>query len=239
MVEAGQWERAVQGYLASIAYADEMVGRLLQALEKSPYADNTIVVVWSDHGWQLGEKQHWRKFALWENVIRTVLMIKVPKGLERMPEGSADGIATDNLTSLLDIYPTLVDLCGLPERDDLDGRSLKSMLEDPLEEVPRPVISTYDYGSYSVRYGDWHYIRYIDDSEELYNLQEDPEEWHNLASDEGLAEVKSELAAFLPADPIDLPEVSLIELQEHHVPPFRSKAYFFSHERREWMRRFE
>ncbi len=239
VVEADQWERAVQGYLASISFADEMLGRLLKALEESPYADNTIVVVWSDHGWQLGEKRHWRKFALWENVIRTVLTIKVPKGLEKMPEGSANGTATTNLTSLLDIYPTLVDLCNLPERDDLDGVSLRSMLGNPLEDVPRPVISTYDYGSYSVRHGDWHYIRYIDDSEELYNLQEDPEEWRNLASDEGFAEVKRELAGFLPADPLDLPEVSLVELQEHHIPPFRSKEYFFSEERREWMRRFD
>jgi arylsulfatase A-like enzyme len=238
VVEADQWEGAVQGYLASIAYADEMVGRLLQALEESPYADNTIVVVWSDHGWQLGEKQHWRKFALWENVIRTVLMIKVPKGLEAMPEGSANGVATANITSLLDIYPTLIDLCGLPERSDLDGRSLRSILEDPLEEVARPVITTYDYGSYSVRYGNWHYIRYIDDSEELYNLQEDPEEWYNLASNEEFSATKSELVAFLPATPLDLPEVSLDELSEHHVPPFRSKEYFFSDERREWMERF-
>ncbi|MEE9473260.1 MAG: sulfatase, partial [Acidimicrobiia bacterium] len=73
VVEAGQWERAVQGYLASTAYADAMVGRLLDALDASPYADNTIVLLWSDHGWQLGEKEHWRKFALWENVAKTVM----------------------------------------------------------------------------------------------------------------------------------------------------------------------
>ncbi len=113
------------------------------------------------------------------------------------------------------------------------------MLANPLEEVPRPVITTYDYGSYSVRYGDWHYIRYIDDSEELYNLEEDPEEWRNLAPDEGFANVKRQLAGFIPADPVDLPEASLTELMEHHIPPFRSKEYFFSEERREWMERFE
>lgn len=239
VVEADQWEKGVQGYLASIAYADEMLGRLMQALEESPYADNTIVVVWSDHGWQLGEKMHWRKFALWENVIRTVMTIYVPQGLAKMPQGSARGVATSNLTSLLDIYPTLVDLCNLPPRDDLDGVSLRSMLANPREEVPRPVITTYDYGSYSVRYGDWHYIRYLDDSEELYNLVDDPEEWHNLAFDEGLAGMKSELAGFIPEDVVDLPEESLAELQEHHVPPFRSKEYFASEERREWMERFE
>lgn len=239
VVEAGQWEKAIQGYLASIAFADEMVGRLLQALEESPYADNTIVVIWSDHGWQLGEKEHWRKFALWENVIRTVMMIKVPEGLEKMPDGSANGMATTNLTSLLDIYPTLVDLCNLPERRDFDGVSLRSMLANPEEKVPRPIITTYDYGSYSIRYENWHYIKYLDDSEELYNLDKDPEEWHNLASDDGYANIKQQLTEHIPASPIDLPEVSLIELMEHHVPPFRSKDYFFSQERQEWMKRFE
>ncbi|RLC16564.1 MAG: hypothetical protein DRJ29_06360 [Bacteroidetes bacterium] len=131
VIEADQWKKAVQGYLASIAFADEMVGRLLHALERSAYADNTIVVIWSDHGWQLGEKMHWRKFALWENVIRTVMMMRVPGNLEKLPAGSAKGVATTNLTSLLDIYPTLVDLCNLPERDDFDGISLISMLAKP------------------------------------------------------------------------------------------------------------
>lgn len=239
VLEADQWEKAIQGYLASIAFADEMVGRLLQALEESPYANNTIVVVWSDHGWQLGEKEHWRKFALWENVIRTVLMIKVPEGIEKMPEGSANGVATSNLTSLLDIYPTLVDLCNLPQRRDFDGVSLRTMLANPREKVSRPIITTYDFGSYSIRYENWHYIKYIDDSEELYNLEEDPEEWHNLALDSSFVNTKNQLAGFIPPDPIDLPEISLTELMEHHVPPFRSRAYFFSRERQEWMKRFE
>ena len=136
MVEADQWEKAIQGYLASISFADAMVGRLLQSLADSPYADNTIVVIWSDHGWQLGEKSHWRKFALWENTLRTVMMMKVPAGLEKMPAGSANGVATDNLTSLLDIYPTLVDLCNLPERNDFDGTSLRTMLAEPENKVP-------------------------------------------------------------------------------------------------------
>lgn len=239
VLEAGQWEKAVQGYLASIAFADEMVSRLLQALERSDYADNTIVVIWSDHGWQLGEKQHWRKFALWENVIRTVMMMRVPENLEQLPGGSAKGVATNNLTSLLDIYPTLVELCNLPERADFDGVSLVSMLAEPTKPVPRPVISTYDYGSYSVRYENWHYIRYIDNSEELYDLDSDAEEWHNLASDEGFADIKHQLAGFIPSNPIDLPEASLIELDEHHVPPFRSREYFFSEERQAWMERFD
>ncbi len=238
VVEADQWRNAVQGYLASIAFADEMVGRLLMALENSPYAENTIVVIWSDHGWQLGEKMHWRKFALWENVIRTVMMIQVPEGIQKLPEGSDGGKSTSNLTSLMDLYPTLVDLCNLSPRDDLDGRSLKTILANPDTIISRPVVTTYDYGSYSIRLDDWHYIRYIDDSEELYKLSDDPEEWYNLAMVDSLKAIKSELASHIPKNPLDLPEESLIELQPHHIPPFRSKGYFFSEERQEWMKRF-
>jgi iduronate 2-sulfatase len=140
---------------------------------------------------------------------------------------------------LLDIYPTLVDLCNLPERDDFDGISLKSILANPEIETPRAIVSSYDYGSYSIRYENWHYIRYIDASEELYNLTDDPEEWHNLAAEKKMTDTKSMLASYIPEDQIDLPEESLIELMEHHVPPFRSQAYFFSEERESWMKRFE
>ncbi len=239
VVKANQWKKAIQGYLASIAFADEMVGRLLKALAESKYADNTIVVIWSDHGWQLGEKMHWRKFALWENVTRTVLMMKVPKGVKQMPEGSYRGGTSTNLTSLMDIYPTLVDLCGLPPRNDFDGVSLKPILEKPDTLLPRPIITTYDYGSYSVRFNKWHYIKYVDDSEELYNLETDPEEWFNIAGADSVADIKSKMTSFIPQNPIDLPEVSLLELQEHHIPPIRSKDYFFSEERRNWMKRFD
>ncbi|MHC4407026.1 MAG: sulfatase, partial [Planctomycetota bacterium] len=110
VIEAGQWKHAVQGYLASIAFADAMLGRLLDALGNSRHANNTVVVLWSDHGWQLGEKEHWRKFALWENVARTVMMIKVPKGTTGLPEGAKPNARCDRITSLVDVYPTLVDL---------------------------------------------------------------------------------------------------------------------------------
>ena len=231
VIKSGQWKNAIQGYLASIAYADAMLGILLNNLKNSPFAENTIVVVWSDHGWQLGEKMHWRKFALWENVTRTVMMIKVPEGLTSMPGGSAKNKSTTSLTSLLDIYPTLVELCQLPERNDLDGKSLIPLLKNPEQNISRPIITTYDYGDYSVRHENWHLIKYIDDSEELYDLKNDPEEWHNLADVDSLMEIKNKLIAFIPKKRVDLPEESLIELMEHHIPPVKSEAFYFSEER--------
>jgi hypothetical protein len=117
--------------------------------------------------------------------------------------------------------------------------SLKPILEKPDTLLPRPIITTYDYGSYSVRFNQWHYIKYVDDSEELYNLEADPEEWFNLAGADNVDDIKMKMISFIPQNPIDLPEVSLLELQEHHIPPIRSKDYFFSVERRNWMKRFE
>ena len=239
VVEAGQWKRAVQGYLASIAYADAMVGRLLRALENSKYSDNTIVVLWSDHGWQLGEKKHWRKFALWENLIRTLLMVKVPEGVRVMPDGSVPREVEESLTSLLDIYPTLIELTGLPEKKNLDGRSLVPLLKNRGDFEDRPVVTTYDYADYSVRYKNWHYINYVDGSEELYNLRRDPHEWDNLAGEEKYESVENKLAGFIPENPVPLSDSSLIPLQEHHVPPVKSREYYYSEERRSWLERFE
>ncbi|MEO2017791.1 MAG: sulfatase-like hydrolase/transferase [Fuerstiella sp.] len=239
VVKAGKWKEAIQGYLASIAFADAMVGQLLEALQNSQYAANTIVVIWSDHGWQLGEKGHWRKFALWENLIRTVLMIRVPSGVATMPQGSASGKVVTDLTSLLDIYPTLVDLAGLPPRPDLEGTSLRPLLSPGNQSLDRTIITTYDFADYSARYRKWHYINYVDGSEELYDLSKDPNEWHNLAGLTEFAVTRNRLRDMLPTDVVPLPESSLIELKEHHVPPVKSREYYFSRERREWLKRFE
>ncbi len=239
VVESNNWKNAVQGYLASTAYADAMVGNLLDALANSEYADNTIVVIWSDHGWQLGEKMHWRKFSLWENVIKTVLMIKVPEGLKSLPNGSSNGQVTQNLTSLLDVYPTLIELTGLPKRTDLDGKSLVPILRSPEVSIDRPIVTTYDYGDYSIRYQNWHYIQYIDQSEELYDLNTDKEEWYNLISDNRYDSIKEALKGFIPQNAVALPEASLLPLMEHHVPPIISREYYFSEDRKEWLKRFE
>jgi len=220
VVEAGQWRQAVQGYLASIAYADMLVGRLLDALDASPYADNTIVVLWSDHGWQLGEKEHWRKFALWDNLARVVLMVQVPPGTPGLPAGTPAGARSERTVSLMDLFPTLVALTGIPVKTGLDGHSLIPLLADPDAPWEYPAITTYDVGEFSIRTERYRYICYIDGSEELYDHTVDPEEWTNLAADPDYAEVIQQLAAFIPADPAPLVETSY-PLMPHHIPPLR------------------
>jgi arylsulfatase A-like enzyme len=211
----------VQGYLASIAYADAMLGELLAGLEQSAYADNTIVILWSDHGWQLGEKQHWRKFALWDNVARVVMMMKVPAGLSAaLPDGTSAGARVDRVTSLVDIFPTLLELADLPEKDGLDGHSLVPLLRDATRPWNFPAITTYDFDEFSVRTEDLRYIRYIDGGEELYDHRKDPEEWENLANQPEYAEVKARMAAYIPDDAV--PIGPTIELQPHQTPPFGS-----------------
>lgn len=228
VLDAGQWKQAVQGYLASIAFADALVGIVLKALSRSRYADNTIVVLWSDHGWQLGEKSHWRKFCLWENVLKTVLLIKVPKGMPGLQEGSPPGERCDRITSLLDIFPTLTELCGLPPKPGLDGHSLVPLLKDPSEARDYPAISTYHFSEFSVRGERWRYTRYIDGSEELYDHQNDPEEWTNLAGKPEFADVVREMASHIPESPAPLQKTSY-KVSPHHNPPFRTRQEY-----REW-----
>ena len=200
VTEAGLWKNAVQGYLASINYADQLVGQLLHSLEDSAYAENTIVVIYSDHGWQLGEKQHWRKFALWENVINSVLMIKVPKRTRGLSSGSQDGTACHRNVSLVDIFPTLTELCGLNPKDGVTGRSLIPLLLDPSIDWDYPVITSLGDNHYSIIKEDWHYINYDGKEEELYNLKEDPEEWNNLADNTSYKNIKGQLKKLIPQD---------------------------------------
>lgn len=221
VVEAGKWREAVQGYLASITYADGLVGELLAGLEQSPHADNTIVILWSDHGWQLGEKHHWRKFALWENVAHVVMMMKIPSGIaDAFGLERTTGARIERVTSLIDIFPTLTELAGLPAKEGLDGHSLVPLIRDPDMPWDYPAITTYDFDEFSVRTDNFRYIRYIDGGEELYDHRTDAEEWLNLADNDDYAGIKQEMQAHVPEDPA--PFGPTIELMPHHVPPFTS-----------------
>ncbi|MBI2826609.1 MAG: sulfatase [Planctomycetia bacterium] len=191
VVESHNWERGVQGYLATIAFMDGQVGRLLDALDRTPDGRRTIIVMWSDHGWHLGQKEHWRKFALWEEATRMPLAIVAP-GV------TTPGTRCDRTVSLLDLYPTLIELCGLSAKPGLEGTSLVPLLKDPAAPWDHPALTTHGRGHHAVRSERWRYIRYADGAEELYDHQSDPHEWTNLAGDARHAAIKAELARWLP-----------------------------------------
>lgn len=180
----------VHSYLASVTFVDDQIGKVIDALEQSPYANNTIIVLWSDHGQHLGEKHHFRKQALWEESTHVPLFFYDP----RFPQ---PGVC-DETVSLLDIYPTLADMCQLPENAKNQGRSIKSLIENPAADWAFPVLSVWQYKNYSVRSKDWRYIRYRDGGEELYDHRSDPGEHHNMANQPEYQSVIEELRKWLP-----------------------------------------
>ena len=187
------FKRAVQAYLAASSHADDCVGRVLDALEKSPARDNTIVVIWGDHGWHLGEKLRFRKATLWAESTRLPLTIRVP-GMKARQDCS-------RLVNLMDLYPTLIELCGLPAKPEIDGRSIAPLLRDPKMPWPYPSITVNGEGNASVRDERWYFIRYKDGTEEFYDMEHDPRQWTNLAAsnDPEIRTQKSRLAALFPA----------------------------------------
>jgi arylsulfatase A-like enzyme len=193
ILKSGRWKEAVQAYLAAITYTDMNVGRLLDAVDKSPHRDNTIVVLWGDHGWHLGEKHHWRKFSLWEEATRAPLIWS-------MPGVTKPGGVCERTVDFMSIYPTLCDLCGLAVPAHLEGPSIRALLTDPTAEWDRPALTTFRFQNHALRTDRWRYIRYADGSEELYDESKDPMEWTNLATDPRFADVTTELARWLPKE---------------------------------------
>jgi arylsulfatase A-like enzyme len=190
LMDARQWQPLVRAYLASTSFMDSQVGRVLDALDATGHADNTVVVLWSDHGWHLGEKGITGKNSLWERATRVPMVIAGP--------GVALGGRCSQPAELLDLYPTLVELCKLPEHDGLEGHSLVPQLKNAHAPRPWPAITTHNRGNHAVRSERWRYIRYAEGSEELYDHVADPNEWHNKAADPDFADIKRQLAAWLP-----------------------------------------
>lgn len=198
VVEAGQWKHAVQGYLATVSFLDDQVGRLLKGLEESPRADRMIVVWWTDHGWHLGEKEHWRKFALWEDATRTSFAVAAPGVTSN--HGRCE--APVDYTA---VYPTLCELAGLPKPAHVQGPSLMPLLRDPTADWKHVAICTHGRGNHAVIDERFRYIRYADQSEELYDHRTDRQEWHNLVGRASSDEVISRLRTHLPSDSDELP----------------------------------
>ena len=191
VLETGQWPNAVQGNLASISFVDAMLGRVLDGLDASGRADDTILVVFGDHGYHVGEKSNYAKRTLWRESTRVAMFIVAP-GITQ------PGTRTDAPVNLLDIYPTLAELAGLPSPDHVEGVSLVPLLENPGADWDHPTLTTNGYGNHAISGDRYRYIRWTDGSEELYDIEADPHEFTNLAGDPGMNAVKAELAAWLP-----------------------------------------
>jgi arylsulfatase A-like enzyme len=207
-------KRFIQAYLASVASVDEQIGKILDAVDQSSLKDNTIIILTSDHGWGMGEKNYLYKNSLWQESTRVPLIVRAP-GVAK------EGGVTEQPVSLVDLYPTLVDVCGLTgetKKNDkghsLDGHSLKPFLTEPSTDQwsgPSSALTAlykwrmkYDPSkeSYSLRARDWRYIRYENGKEELYHTAEDAHEWTNLADkvkhSSRLEEFREELASRIP-----------------------------------------
>ena len=190
-LKTGRWKDAIQSYLATIAYVDVCIGRLLDALETSPHKDNTVIVLWGDHGWHLGEKERWRKFTLWEEATRAPLIWYAP-GVTK-----ANTVCSKPV-DFMSIYPTLCELAGIDTPSHVEGKSLVPLLKDPKAKWNGVAVTTHGYMNHSVRNEHWRYIRYKDGSEELYDHRKDPYEWKNLAGIDDWVAVKKRLATRLP-----------------------------------------
>lgn len=188
--ENRQWRNLVRSYLACTQFVDEQVGRVLNALRESGHEKDTVVVLCSDHGFHLGEKLITGKNTLWERSTRVPLVVAGP-GVEK-PGTCARPV------ELLDIYPTLLELAGVPGPKGLEGRSLVPLLKDPAGQGDRVAITTHNRGNHAVRDERYRYIRYADGSEELYDLVTDPSEWTNRSGDAAMEPVKARLKARLP-----------------------------------------
>lgn len=189
VIENKVYKEGVRAYLATTTYADTQVGRLLKALENSDYKDNTIVVFASDHGFHLGEKNHWQKGTLWEEATHSLLMIRIPRITN-------PGSFCKRFVSLQNIYPTLNELCQLDVT--VSGRSLVPLLHDPDSEWNSTAISAYGNRYVSIRTKDFRYIRYQSDQEELYNYSSDPHAWTNIVKDPKYSQVLNSLRNRVP-----------------------------------------
>ena len=189
-IRNNKWKHIVQAYLACVSFVDHYVGKVLDALGNSPYADNTIVVLWSDHGYHLGEKNRFAKHSLWERATRAPLIIAGPdlkKGrLCKKPAG------------MIDLYPTLLDMCGLTPNPQNEGHSLTPLLDDPKSDWPYAAITSYGRNNHSVRTEYFRYIHYENGSEELYDHRNDHNEWNNLADLPEYDAVKNRIKKHLP-----------------------------------------
>ena len=189
-IKTNAWQDIIQAYLACVSFVDNQVGQLLDALDSSAYADNTIIVLWSDHGYRLGEKGTFAKHCLWEEATHTPLIMAGP--------GVPANSVVDEPVELLSIYPTLLEMSGLPPYSRNEGRSLVPLIKGQPTDTAWVAITTFGMNNHGIRTKDYRYIQYEDSSEELYDHTTDPHEWNNVASQAAQQETKARIRQYLP-----------------------------------------
>ncbi len=189
-IESGEWKNIIQAYLACISFVDHQVGRVLEALEQSQYANNTLIVLWSDHGYRLGEKGTFAKHALWEPATKAPLLFVAPQ----LPRGKV----IDAPVEMLSVYPTLLELCGFPAYDRNEGKSLVPIMLDEESSENFYALTTFGMNNHTIRSNPFRYIRYEDGGEELYDHQNDPHEWNNMAANSEYQDEIEKLKQYLP-----------------------------------------
>lgn len=208
-IESGEWPKIVQAYLACVSFVDYYVGKILNALERTPYADNTIVVLWSDHGYRLGEKGTFAKHCLWEKGTNAPLIFVGP-GIEK-------GITNDSPAEMLSIYPTLLELCNLDAYSRNEGVSLAPVLWAETESAGNFALTTYGWGNHAIRTEHLRYIRYNDGSEEFYDHRNDPNEWNNLIQSQDEVDNIGKLLEFLPEEDIPYAKHSVYKFNPYFI----------------------
>jgi len=188
-----------RAYFASISFVDAQVGKVLDALDRLKLSDNTVIVLFGDHGWLLGEHGHWQKMSLFEESARVPFIICAPGA-------KGNGRACPRTVELADIYPTLAELCGLKAPEVLEGFSVRPLLENPEGAWGHPAFTQVIHGQakgYSVRTERWRYTEWNGGKAgvELYDHDADPHEYRNLALDPQYAKTVEELGALLRAGP--------------------------------------
>lgn len=207
LIKEKKWKSMIQSYIACMAFVDHQVGKVLDALESSDYKNNTIIVLWSDHGYHLGEKNRTCKHSLWRRATHIPLIFA--------GAGIPNGLKSDKAVQLIDIYPTLTELCKLPENIDNQGNNLTPLLTKPNQDWNKPAITSYGYGNFSINLDNYHLITYVDGSGELYDLKRDPNEWVNLYDKAEFADVVSRLRKMVPESPSKISDVCIMRANHY------------------------
>lgn len=206
-IKNNEWRNILQAYLACVSYTDSNIGRVLDALEKSEYADNTIIVLWSDHGYRLGEKNTFAKVSLWDRATKAPLMFA--------GAGIPSSKKIDKPVELIDIYPTLIDLAGLNPYKANEGFSLKPLILNKNAKWKHPAITTWGKNNHSIKTANFRFIQYEDGSQELYDIRKDPNEWNNLALNERYAKTINKLKKQIPSLNVDWAKESFYNANEY------------------------